>query len=589
MSFVTPEMNEEYQALKKNPLVFYILQHRRSFLLGMFFLLITNGLDAMSPLFLKSVVDLATVHADIFRIAEPTILFFLSMSGLAITRYLWRVHFGRYHTDAAEDLRNRIFNHLTGQGPQFFKKNNVGELLSLIINDVQSFRGAIGQGTLVLVDGIVISAFILPTMLWLNFSWAWKTLILLPTVPVIIKIVTDKIFRYYKIQQDKQAELSGIAQEIIAGIRVIKSFAQEKNKLEYYNRYNLNYEKTSNKTAKWDSLFMPTMEFGVAAGSIILLFIGSHDVLAGLATVGTLVAFQRYITKMVWPMTAFGMGLSQYKKGMASFSRITDILDQATDVPDEGTSNINGLSELEIRNLNFKYPDGNQNALENISFKIKPGELIGIVGPVGSGKTTLVHLLTRLYPAPKNTIFINGKSIEQVSQESLHKTIMMVPQETFLFSESISSNISYGLHEIASDKELTRLAKLVDVEDEVIELPQRFSSQLGERGVNLSGGQKQRLTIARALATESDILILDDSLSAVDVNTESRIKEALEQLNKKIKTRVIIAHRLSSVLNADKIIVLKEGRIEAIGKHNELLTSSPTYKSLADLQGFKNE
>jgi ATP-binding cassette subfamily B protein len=589
MPTITPEMNEEYQALKKNPLLFYIQQHRRSFLLGMFFLVITNGLDAASPLLLKSVLDLAMSRANMMKLTEPTTLFFLTMSGLAITRFMWRLHFGRYHTDAAEDIRNRIFNHLTSQGPQFFKKNNVGELLSLIINDVQSFRNAIGGGILILVDGIIISAFILPTMFWLNFSWAWKTLILLPLIPFIIKIVSERIFSSYKIQQDKQAELSGIAQEIVAGIRVIKSFAQEKNKLAFYNRYNLNYETTSNHTAKWDSLFFPTMEFGVAAGSIILLFVGSKDVLLGTATVGTLVAFQRYISKMIWPMTALGMGLSQYKKGMASFSRITAVLDQATDVPNSGSIQLEKLKELEVRNLSFKFPDGNQNAIENISFKILPGELVGIVGPVGSGKSTLVHLLTRLYPAPENTIFINGKSIEQISQESLHNTIMMVPQETFLFSETISANISYGLKEIADEKDLFRLAKLVDVENEIIELPHQFASQLGERGVNLSGGQKQRLTIARALATDSDILILDDSLSAVDVTTEARIKEALDHLHKKIKTKIIVAHRLSSVINADKIIVLKNGCIEAIGKHSELLKTSPTYHGLAELQGCAHE
>lgn len=580
-----PELYSDNTRLIQNPLWYYIRQNKRSFTIGMFFLLITNALDGAYPLVLKTAVDLVATKASVDEIKNTAILFFAMMAGLALTRYLWRSYFGRYHTDAAEDLRNRIFYHLTKMGPTFFKKNPVGEIMSVLVNDVQSFRNAIGQGVLVFVDGVVILSVILPLMIYLNPSWTWKTLILLPLVPFLIQKITKVIFKSYKDQQDKLAELSGTAQELVAGIRVIKSFAQEENRLSAYNQYSKQYELSCNKTARWDSLFMPIMEFGVTSGSVILLFVGTTDVLSGAATIGTFIAFQRYIRKMVWPMTALGLGFSQYQKGMASFTRIKDVLLEKSDIPDDGTEVLEDFQSLEVQNLSFQYPDGNSPVLKNISFKIKAGELIGIVGPVGSGKTTLLHLLTRLYPTQPNTILLNNKSIESIKQKSLHEKIVMVPQEAFLFSETISENIQFGI-EKNIEEELELWAKTVDIDNEIRSLPSAYDSQLGERGVNLSGGQKQRLTIARALCTRAPVVILDDSLSAVDVSTEANISKSIETMSDVKKTRIIVAHRLTAVENADQIIVLKDGQIEFIGKHKELLSKSPTYRNMAEIQGY---
>jgi ATP-binding cassette subfamily B protein len=597
-----PENSQAPDSLLKNPLLFYIKQNKRAFGLGLFFLVITNSLDGVYPLFIKKVLDEvsanglspATVKSDIGFYA---LTFFVTMLGLAGSRFLWRVFFGRYHTEAAEDLRNRIFKHLTSMGPTFFMKNSIGELMSVIVSDVQAFRSAIGSGVLIFVDGLVIMSIVLPLMIWLNPSWTWKTLILLPLIPFMINKITKAIFSSFKIQQDKLAELSGISQEIVGGIRVIKSFAQEENKLKDYNRFSTTYEQACVKTAKWDSLFMPAMEFGVASGSVILLFVAGPDVLSGAATIGTLVAFQRYITKMVWPMTSLGMGYSQFQKGMASFSRIRDLFQQTTDIPDLGNQQVDDFHQLEVRNVSYRFPGSSEYALKDISFKVEAGEFVGIVGPVGAGKTTLLQLLTRLYPVQEGQIFVNGIAIDQLTQKNLHETISMVPQEAFLFSESIAENISYGLAESAVETELAHWARAVDIDAEVQNLPVGYKSQLGERGVNLSGGQKQRLTIARALIVGAPVVLLDDSLSAVDMSTETRIKEALLQLKaaqnsalqQKKKTRIIIAHRLSTIENADKIIVLSEGRIEAIGTHTDLLKSSSTYQQMARLQEMSPE
>lgn len=575
--------------LNKNPLWHYIRKHKKHFSLGMFFLLITNTLDGIYPLILAKGIDQISSGKPLHELGQTALLFFGSMAVLAGSRFCWRVFFGRYHTLASEDLRNRIFKHFTTMGPQFFKKNPIGELMSLITSDVQYFRRGIGSGVLVLVDGVSIICVVLPLMIYLEPHWTWKTLIFLPLVPFLILKVTRLIFKYYKIQQDKFAELSGISQEIVAGIRVIKSFALEDKRLKFYNEKSLEFEKSANKTAQVDSLFGPVMQFGVASGTVILLFVAADDVFSGAATIGTFVAFQRYISKMVWPMTALGMGLSQFQKGMASFERIKTVLLEKTDIPDVGTTEIRDFEKLEVRNLTYQFPENSQPTLKNISMEIRAGQKVGIVGPVGSGKTTLLHLLNRLYPAPRGSIWINGHEITDITQRSLHMQMAMVPQEPFLFSETVSENMKMGLQEEIDHEEVEHWASVVDIKNEVDALPHQFHSQLGERGVNLSGGQKQRLTIARGLMTRAPVLMLDDSLSAVDHKTEKVIQEQLHRQMKGReikKTQVIVTHRLSAIENADQIFVMNHGRIEAVGTHQQLMKSNAIYQKMAEIQGY---
>lgn len=587
-SLINQPASETAALLKTHPLKYYVAKYRGHFSVGMLFLILTNTLDALSPLVLRKGIDQIVDGISSDELLKTSALYFLILVMLAGTRYTWRVFFGRYHTSAAEDLRNRIFQHLSRMGPQFFRRNPIGELMSIITNDVQSFRNGIGSGVLVLVDGFTIVLVVLPVMIWMEPNWTWKTLILLPLVPFLIWQVTGMIFRSYKIQQDKLSDLSGVTQEIASGIRVIKGFAQEENQLKYYNLKSKDYTDACNKVATVDSLFVPIMYFGVATGTAILLFISADDLIAGSVSVGTFVAFQRYITKMVWPMTAFGMGLSQFQKGMASFSRIKDLLLKKTDIPDEGNIVLNGFYHLRVKNLSFQYADASSPILKNINFEINKGEKVGIVGPVGSGKTTLLHVLNRLFPVDPGMIEMNGHSIEQITQKSLHQTIAFVPQEPFLFSDSISDNIQMALDEPVLDDELLHWTDAVDLKSEIMSLPQAFGAQLGERGVNLSGGQKQRLTIARGLITKAPLIVLDDSLSAVDHKTEATIQNQLKnQLEK--KTQIIVTHRLSAIRDADKIIVLKDGEIEAIGTHDELILKSSAYKQIADIQGGQHE
>lgn len=566
------------------PLWYFIKNNPRSFGLGIVFLVITNALDGIYPLIMKTAIDQIEARVPLNELGKTTVIFFAIMAGLAFTRFGWRIHFGRFHTFAAEQVRQSIFRHVTSLGPNFFHKNQVGELMSLLTNDVQSFRQAIGPGLLILADGIIIIAVLLPIMITLNWQWTWKTLIFLPIIPFLIWKVMRLIHSNYKIQQDRFSELTGVAQETVGGIRVIKSFAQEDNRTQLFNGVSSAFEKACNKVARIDAFFIPVMEFGVTSGSVILLFVAKDDIYSGAVTIGTFVAFHRYIQKMVWPMTALGMGFSYFQKGYASFDRIRAVLLTDTDIPDLGTHNIENFESLEFKNVSYKHKDSTTYALKDVSFKLNAGESLGIMGPVGSGKTTLLHLLTRLYPLEEGQILINGLPIEQISQESLRKTFLLVPQEPFLFSESIKENVSFGLQGGATEEDIISTTKIVDLNKEIDALPHRFESQLGERGINLSGGQKQRLTIARGLIMKAPVLVLDDSLSAVDTRTEKAIEEDLAK-NKLTMSRIIIAHRLSSLNAVQKLLILKDGRVEAQGTYSEVLAASPTFQKIVEIQG----
>jgi ATP-binding cassette subfamily B protein len=342
------------------------------------------------------------------------------------------------------------------------------------------------------------------------------------------------------------------------------------------------FEKACNKVAEVDSLFGPIMEFGVASGSVILLFVARDDIYSGVVTLGTFVAFQRYIQKMVWPMTALGMGLSMFQKGFASFDRMRDVLVTETDVPDTGTQVLSEFHSLEFQNVTFTFPDSSVPVLKNISFSLRAGETLGVMGPVGAGKTTLLHLILRLYPLKQGRILINGTPAEDYTLASLRKVFLLVPQESFLFSETVSENIAFGLEQSASDDEIIRMTEIVDIAGEIEALPQKYESQLGERGVNLSGGQKQRLTLARGLILRSPVLILDDSLSAVDTKTEQAIEKELAHQHG--QTRLIVAHRLSTLKSADRILVLRDGELEAQGSPEELARTSPTFQRIVAIQ-----
>lgn len=581
----------DHRQLTTKPFRYYFKKDRKHLALGLSALFLTNLFDAVPPYLIGQGIDQISRKEDWHSLSK-TLLWLIGVAiFLGLFRYLWRIYWGRFNHGVAEHLRNQIFDKFLELGPSFYQKHPVGSLMSLITNDVNSFRMAIGPGLLVIADALFIIVVIPPLMMSLSFSWTWKTLILMPIIPPLVFRLLKVIFANFRRQQDEFAALSGVSQEIVSGIRVIKSYVQENNQTQLFNGFSRRYEIACNQVAKADSCFHPLMELSVAIGSAILLFVGAPEVMAGSISIGAFFTFYQYIQRMIWPMTALGIGFNHIQQGKASFGRLKDLLLANNDVPDQGEIFIDHFSQLEVKNLNFSYPGNSHPTLKGISFHIRTGETVGLVGETGSGKSTLIELLCRLYAVSSNTILINGISIEKIRKASLRKMISLVPQDAFLFSKPIQDNIAFSRQDWTHE-EIHSVSRVVDMDDEISQIPNQYEAFLGERGVNLSGGQKQRLTIARALMSKASLLIFDDPLSAIDANTEKNILHNLRQETGNGKSRpslLIASNRISSIKWADRIVVLKGGRVEAIGTHADLLQKSPTYRQLETLQTGRGE
>lgn len=579
------ETNRPPEELIRRPFRYYMRTYPRPLLVGMGFLLVTNILDGLWPLLLKEGIDRITAHVSMNEIGKTALTFFFVMGSLSISRYGWRMGFGRFHTYTAEHLRLKAFHHLTRLTPSYFLKKPVGELMSLLTNDIQTFRTAIGSGLLVFTDGILILLVVVPVMLSLNPAWTVKALAFLPLVPLLIWFVMKKIHVASKNQQDSFARVTAHSQESVAGIRIVKGFALEETRLRHFNRESRDFEKACNVTAKIDSLFHPVMEFGVTAGTVVFLFAAREDMLSGAASVGTFVAFHRYIMKTVWPMTALGMGLSQLQKGFGAFERIRELFNENPDLDLRGTAPLAHFESLEFRRVGFKYPGTEHWALKNISFRLEKGKSLGISGAVGSGKTTLLALLTRQFDPTEGEIFFNDRPLREYSIRELRETLTLVPQDVFLFSDTVTWNVGFGQGEPFDDASAEEAAKRVDIHDEVTKLPMSYQSMVGEKGVTLSGGQKQRLALARGIVMDSEVLVLDDVLSVVDTKTERRIDEMLRSLREAGRTQILVAHRLSTLMSCDALLVLANGEVECFGAREDVKKRSLFIQSLQEIQG----
>jgi ATP-binding cassette subfamily B multidrug efflux pump len=574
-------MSSSSADLINRPFRFYFKSHPRAFALGVISLFFTNFFDVLTPLGLKMGIDAVNAkNAD--GLYKAIFIYLGVMFGVTLFRYQWRIHFGRFHHSVADDLRCRIFKKLTELGPSFFQKNPIGELMSLLTNDVNTFRMAIGPGVLILLDGVFLLGLILPVMAYMSWDWTWKCLILLPLVPFVMRHLEKLVHERYRDQQDRLAEVSANAQEIVSGIRVIKSFAQEDTQGRNFDRQSKAYEDACNRFAKVDALFQPSMESAIAMGSVALLWFGTPDVMRAHVSLGTLVAFHEYIKRLMWPMSGIGMAISMVEQGRASFGRVRELLSTETDIPDNGTRSIETFEKLEVRGLTFRYPGAERAALSDVNLTIHAGETIGVVGPVGAGKTSLLQVLCRLFPVDRETILINGVEISDIRRSSLTGIFSYVTQDAFLFSDTVAENIALGLNQFPGFEPVEEVTRTVNIDAEIREIPEGYSAYVGERGVNLSGGQKQRLAIARALIRRSQVILLDDSLSAVDGKTEKAITAELRA--KRDATVVIVSHRLATLRHADRILVLNNGHVEAMAPHNELLSLSPTYRKLFELQ-----
>lgn len=572
--------------LLKAPYRIYILQHLRPFICGLIALIVTNCFDILTPTLIGKAIDQLVNWKDFSTFLKIILFLFLIGLTLSCSRFLWRYFWGQFHHSVAEDLRNRLFSKITDLSPSQMSQKTTGDLMSLINNDVNSFRMAIGPGLLVLFDSLLLLVLV-PIFMWkISPEWTWRCLVLMPMIPFIVKSILKKTHVAYDDQQNTFSKMSGLAQEIVSGVRTIKSYAQEEIQTQRFDDSSEKFRKSCNRVSFIDSYLSPILELCTALGCVILLFIGYESLSAGKVSLGEFFAFYQYIQKMVWPMEGLGISLSQYQMGKAAMNRIKALFEETNDIIDSGTQTITDFESLEVRNLTFSYPNGIHPVLSQVSFKIHKGETLGVIGITGSGKTTLVELLCRFYPAPAHTIFINDIPIEEINLKSLRSLIGMVPQNHFLFSKNLSENMTYG-SEIVSANEIQNMAQLVHLDQEILSWPEGFETQIGERGINLSGGQKQRVTLARALLKTYPFLIIDDSLSAVDNKTGLAILQKIKALAKlpgNKKTSLIISHKMDHIAWTDKILVLNNGKVEAFGPSQWVLQKSALYQELYELQ-----
>lgn len=575
-------MTDEKSELLSKPYWFYIKKNKRTVSLGILWLFLTNLMETIIPVLVGKTLDAITASAPLASIGEIVTWIFALLVVQSVFRYLWRVYWASFHHTVAEDLRNRVFECMMELGPSFFRPRKIGQLITLITNDVNSFRMGIGPGFLILLDGIMMAGLMLPVMISMSWTWTWQTLALMPLVPFAVKRLLSHLQVEFQKRQDRFSDMSGSAQEIVSGIRVIKSFAQEENQTRKFNLQSYEFMKSCDHVARWNSFFSPCLELPVALGSVVLLLLGVPEVIAGRVSIGQFFAFYQYIQRMIWPMEALGVALGHLQEGWASFARIREILDFKTDVPDSGEIEISEFVSLEARDLSFTYPGATEPTLKNISFVLKRGESLGVIGLTGSGKSTLLELLTRQYPVTQGHLLVNGIPVSEIKLSCLRKLIAIAPQDAFLFSRKVADNLALGLNQWNMD-ELREVASQVRLDQEIEKWPGAYEALVGERGVNLSGGQKQRMTLARAMVCQAPVVILDDALSAVDAKTEEDI---LANLRDEMQgtTSIIVSHRLASVRDANEIMVLKDGQIEAKGRHEDLIELSATYRFLHEMQ-----
>lgn len=485
------------------------------------------------------------------------------------------------------DMKNDIYQHYQKLSLGFYRRNNTGDLMNRATEDVNRVRMYVGPAIMYTINTFVLSVLIIWSMFDVNSKLAIYCLLPLPFLVVIIYYVNTLIFKKSGKIQERLSDLSSFVQERFSGIRIIKSYVREDYTRNRFEIQSNDYKKDSMSLVKVSALFYPTMLLLIGLSTILTIYVGGIQVMNGSITAGNIAEFIIYINQLTFPVTMLGWVTSLIQRAAASQKRINEFLDIPSDIQSTSTaeSEING--NIRFENVSFTYPDTGIEALKNVSFQINSGEFVAIIGKTGSGKSTLANLLMRMYDVENGKISIDGENLKSLNLKNYRSQIGFVPQEVFLFSDTIKNNIAFGLDQV-TDEEVHDAAKNASVYNNIIGFEEKFQTMLGERGITLSGGQKQRVSIARALIKSPKILIFDDCLSAVDTKTE---EEILQNLGKIMlgKTSILIAHRISTIKNADKILVLDDGKIIEQGTHNELLSLNGSYTELYNHQLLEEE
>jgi len=578
----------------------YYLKNAPVLLLGLLALLMVDYIQLLIPQFYRLVINgvnlgQVVVNGQTLPFTKEVLLQHICLPMIwivvlmVIGRFLWRICFFGSAVRVAANLRERMFDHSRQLSQQYYQVNKVGNLMSLYTNDIDTIQECFGDGILMFFDALVLGLMALYKMWRMDYK-----LTLLALIPALIMfgigtVMGTAMTKRWEERQQAFSDLSDFAQENFSGIAVIKAFVKELKELMAFRKLNKQNEEINVIYTKIATLLEVLVTLFVESVICVILGYGGYLVYQGRFNAGQLVEYIGYFEAIVWPIMAISMLIEKTSRGKASLNRITELLDAPIDVADRpGVQELqNPQGSVEFRHLTFRYPDGEYDVLQDISFTIHPGESVGIVGKTGAGKTALVDLLLRTYNVPDGTLFVDGKDVNTLSIHSVRAACAYVPQDNFLFSDTIAHNIGFGVDD-ASPEMIDHAASLADVRDNIVDFKDGYETVLGERGVTVSGGQKQRISIARALLKDAPILILDDSVSAVDTRTEKIILDNLES-SRANKTTLLIAHRISTVERLDKIIFLDDGKIEAVGPHDELYTSCPKYRRMVDLQRLKDE
>jgi len=567
----------------------YLWRYRWGFFLGAISVLLTNGIWVYFPQIIKHAVDDLNSGVTSHKLVYYSLLLVAIAFSKGIFQFLTRWKLIGISREIEFDLRNDLFRHLEGLSYSYYQRTRTGDIMARATNDLNAVRMLLGPAIMYSANTIVFTAAALVFMWHISprlTTWAFLPL---PLVSVIVQYFGRRIHERFERIQAMFADISARAQENFSGARVLRAYVQERAEIKAFEAANQEYIRRSLLLVRLMGMLWPTLELLLGLAVVLVLWLGGREVLLGRMTVGDFVAFNTYMVQLTWPIIALGWVLNIFQRGTASMGRINEIFAEKAEITDDlvpqNTTGEPIRGEIEFRNLDFSY--NGVPVLRNVNLQIPAGTSLAVVGPTGSGKSTLVNLIPRIYDAAPGAVLLDGRPIREFSLNELRSSIGFVPQETFLFSDTLRENIALGT-ENASDDRIRQAAEAANIAGDIEEFPEKYSTMVGERGITLSGGQKQRTAIARAILRDPRILILDDALSSVDTHTEEKILTHLREVMRE-RTTIFISHRVSTVRNADRIAVLHEGNIVELGTHEELIARNGYYTDLYNKQLLEEE
>jgi len=573
----------------------FVLKYRRDFLLGLACVVVTTSIQLLSPWVLKLAID--DLNAGVTR--QKLLVYAALLLGIACAAAVFRFLMRRILIGASRhieyDVRNAFFARLQQMPLGYYQARRTGDLMSRATNDLNAVRTMIGPA--IMYSSSTVLVFLVAIVLMLSID-PWLTMIALlplPLVSISVNYFGNAIHTRFEAIQGQLADLSAVVQESLSGVRVVRAYAQEPHEIARFQKANEEYVRRNRVLIRLQGMFYPSMTLFLGFGSVLVLWLGSREVIRHRISLGEFVAFNAYLVMLSWPMIAFGWVTNMLQRGMASWKRMLEVLDAVPEISDATVTDAGRAAplrgQIEIRNLVFTYPGSDRPVLDRVSLRIEEGQTAAFVGATGSGKSTLITLLPRLHEPPPGAVFLDGVDVREIPLARLRGTIGFVPQEPFLFSDTIAENIAYGIElpEGEGRDQRIRTAAAVSCLDKDVEtFPKGYATVVGERGITLSGGQKQRTALARALMVDPRVLILDDSLSAVDTYTEEEILSRLRTIMRE-RTSIIVSHRVSTVRDADQIFVLDAGRIVERGRHDDLVARGGLYADMYRKQLLEEE